>query len=168
MRLLIFFREEKNKDWYNGKIKDLKQAIKNWESRRASQQHRIAAGIEEERRAIIRKSEWEQKADRQRVVGQRPLNVADVFRGRLSEREELGRMLADKSTRVVSIIGRTGIGKTALASKILADLVRGQFEKAEDYADKALSLYRESKWENELVYVMNVQGNGSDRHESAR
>ena len=124
--LLAVFKDARktapDPDRYNGKIKDLKQAIKNWESRRASQQDRIATGIEEERRAIIRESERQQKVDRQRVVGQRLLNVADVFKGRLSEREELGRMLADKSTHVVSIIGRAGIGKTALASKILADL----------------------------------------------
>ncbi len=107
---------------YNGKINDLKQVINDWENRRVSQQQRVATGIEEERRAIIRESERQQKADCQRVVGQRLLNVADVFKGRLLEREELGRMLADQSTHVVSIIGRAGIGKTALASKILADL----------------------------------------------
>ena len=109
-------------DRYNGKIKDLELVIKNWENRRVSQQHRIATGLQKERRAIIRESERQQKSDRERVVGQRLLNVTDVFQGRTPEREALGRMLADKSTHVVSIIGRAGIGKTALASKILADL----------------------------------------------
>jgi tetratricopeptide (TPR) repeat protein len=40
----------------------------------------------------------------------------------VDEQRDLGHLLRDKSTRLVSVIGRAGIGKTALASKVLADL----------------------------------------------
>ena len=46
----------------------------------------------------------------------------DHFKDRLPDLEDVSRNLARKSCRVVSIVGRGGIGKTALASKILAEL----------------------------------------------
>jgi tetratricopeptide (TPR) repeat protein len=92
-----------------------------------SRNERIRSGIEEQRRAIVQESERQMDQPRQRVVGQRPLNLAGFFKGRSREQSELGRLLAEPSTHVVSIVGRGGIGKTALATKILEDIERGNW-----------------------------------------
>jgi tetratricopeptide (TPR) repeat protein len=62
--------------------------------------------------------------DRQRVVNLRPLDVAH-FKDRLREIQALCDHLADASVHLVSVVGRGGMGKTALVSKVLADLERG-------------------------------------------
>ncbi|TEU15992.1 MAG: tetratricopeptide repeat protein [Anaerolineales bacterium] len=62
--------------------------------------------------------------DRQRVVNVRPLDVAH-FKDRLREIQALCDHLADSSVRLVSVVGRGGMGKTALVSKVLADLEHG-------------------------------------------
>jgi tetratricopeptide (TPR) repeat protein len=63
--------------------------------------------------------------DRQRVVNLRPLDVAH-FKDRLREIQALCNHLADASVRLVSVVGRGGMGKTALACRVLADLERGK------------------------------------------
>jgi tetratricopeptide (TPR) repeat protein len=63
--------------------------------------------------------------ERQRVVNVRPLDVTHTFKDRLSEMQALCNHLADSSVRLVSVVGRGGMGKTALASRVLADLERG-------------------------------------------
>jgi tetratricopeptide (TPR) repeat protein len=62
--------------------------------------------------------------ERQRVVNLRPLDVVH-FKDRLREIQTLCDHLADASVRLVSVVGRGGMGKTALVSKVLADLERG-------------------------------------------
>jgi len=62
--------------------------------------------------------------DRQRVVNLRPLDVAH-FKDRLREIQALCGHLADANVRLVSVVGRGGMGKTALASRVLADLEQG-------------------------------------------
>jgi tetratricopeptide (TPR) repeat protein len=62
--------------------------------------------------------------ERQRVVNLRPLDVAH-FKDRLREIQALCDHLADASVRLVSVVGRGGMGKTALVSRVLADLERG-------------------------------------------
>jgi hypothetical protein len=63
--------------------------------------------------------------DRQRVVNLRPLDVAHIFKDRLCEMRTLCDYLAEGSVRLVSVVGRGGMGKTALVSRVLADLERG-------------------------------------------
>ena len=67
--------------------------------------------------------ERRQMHERQRVVNLRPLDVAH-FKDRLREIQALCDHLADASVRLVSVVGRGGMGKTALVSKVLADLER--------------------------------------------
>ncbi len=62
--------------------------------------------------------------ERQRVVNLRPLDVAH-FKDRLREIQALCDHLADGGVRLVGVVGRGGMGKTALVSKVLADLERG-------------------------------------------
>ena len=59
---------------------------------------------------------------RQLVVNLRPLDVTLTFKDRVRETQALRDYLADRSVRLVSVVGRGGIGKTALASRVLADL----------------------------------------------
>ena len=49
-------------------------------------------------------------------------DVATYFRDRESQVKEILSLLTDSSTRVISVIGRGGIGKTALVSKALSEL----------------------------------------------
>jgi hypothetical protein len=63
--------------------------------------------------------------ERQRVVNLRPLDVTH-FKDRLREIWALCDHLADASVRLVSVVGRGGMGKTALACRVLADLEQGK------------------------------------------
>jgi tetratricopeptide (TPR) repeat protein len=63
--------------------------------------------------------------ERQRVVNLRPLDVTHTFRDRVREAQALCKHLADGSVRLISVVGRAGMGKTALVSRVLGDLERG-------------------------------------------
>jgi len=63
--------------------------------------------------------------ERQRVVNLRPLDVTHTFKDRVREMQELCEHLADESVRFVSVLGRAGMGKTALVSCVLRDLEQG-------------------------------------------
>ena len=62
--------------------------------------------------------------ERERVVNVRPLDMTHSFKDRLREMRALCDHLADASVRLVSVVGRGGMGKTALVSRVLADLER--------------------------------------------
>jgi tetratricopeptide (TPR) repeat protein len=62
--------------------------------------------------------------ERQRVVNLRPLDVAH-FKDRLRETRTLCDHLVEGTVRLVSVVGRSGMGKTALVCHVLADLERG-------------------------------------------
>jgi tetratricopeptide (TPR) repeat protein len=96
------------------------------------QQKWTAEDLETERKKLAEESERRSRRAGLRVVGQHLLDVAHFFKGRMREQRELGRLLADRSTRVVSVIGRPGIGKTALASKVLGDLEHNRWPHTED------------------------------------
>ena len=54
--------------------------------------------------------------------------VVDIFFGRLKERWLLQEMLRDKQCRTLGIVGRAGIGKTALLRRLLRDITHGQWQ----------------------------------------
>lgn len=60
------------------------------------------------------------------IINVRPLDVSAAFKGREREIEALSTYLANPSVHMVSILGRGGMGKTALATRVLADLECGQ------------------------------------------
>ena len=63
--------------------------------------------------------------ERQRVVNLRPLDVTHTFKDRVREVQALCDHLTDSSVRLVSVVGRGGMGKTALVSCVLGDLEQG-------------------------------------------
>ncbi len=73
------------------------------------------------------KRDWDdadrrERRERQRVVNVRPLDVTHAFKDRVSEAQALHKHLTDSTVRMVSVVGRGGMGKTALVSYVLADL----------------------------------------------
>jgi tetratricopeptide (TPR) repeat protein len=50
----------------------------------------------------------------------------DMFKNRQQERAQLLSLLAEPTTRLVTIVGRRGIGKSALAAMVLHDIERGR------------------------------------------
>ncbi|MBN1876357.1 MAG: hypothetical protein JXA33_19185 [Anaerolineae bacterium] len=70
------------------------------------------------------KRDWDDadRRERQRVVNVRPLDVTHTFKDRVREALELRNHLADGTVRLVSVVGRGGMGKTALVSHILGDM----------------------------------------------
>jgi tetratricopeptide (TPR) repeat protein len=107
---------------FQSKIEDLRSIIENWQQRLEVQYKRIGDGLEERREEVAREHENRRNQLRQRIVGQRPINARNIFQNRLAERKRLEQLLAEPSTSIVSVIGRAGIGKTALAGKVLSDL----------------------------------------------
>lgn len=60
------------------------------------------------------------------VINPLPQKVGKRYVGRQDQREQLRALLLDE-TRLISIYGRAGVGKTALASKVLGDLIEEGF-----------------------------------------
>lgn len=65
------------------------------------------------------------ESGRPRVVNLRPLDVTHSFKDRLQEIDQLCAYLSEDDVRLVSIVGRGGMGKTVLACRVLADLEEG-------------------------------------------
>jgi tetratricopeptide (TPR) repeat protein len=61
------------------------------------------------------------------VRGTRPLPSLEQLFGREAERQRLGTLLADPTTRVVTVVGREGIGKSAIVSVVMAGLEQARW-----------------------------------------
>jgi tetratricopeptide (TPR) repeat protein len=61
-------------------------------------------------------------ADRCRVVGAPVSYGLEIFKDRSQQQEQILAWLADPATRMVTVFGRRGIGKSALAAKVVATL----------------------------------------------
>jgi tetratricopeptide (TPR) repeat protein len=116
---------------FQARIDELGTAIANWERRVEQQRQRIADGLDEQHQLVVEGAHRHEKR-RLRVVGRRPLDVADYFKNRKREQETLGALLAKPATRLVSVIGHGGMGKTALACKVLRDLECHRWPYTED------------------------------------
>ncbi|MBM9509392.1 trypsin-like peptidase domain-containing protein [Actinacidiphila acididurans] len=60
-----------------------------------------------------------------RIVGLPVAHGLELFKNRSAERDLIGRHLADPAVRVVTVTGRRGIGKSAVAAKVMEALERG-------------------------------------------
>ncbi|MDQ7027872.1 MAG: winged helix-turn-helix domain-containing protein, partial [Anaerolineae bacterium] len=69
-------------------------------------------------------------SDGVKAINPLPQRVDDRFTGRETEQQTLLELL-DKRTRLISIYGRAGIGKTALVCKVLAQLQTSQVSKTQ-------------------------------------
>jgi tetratricopeptide (TPR) repeat protein len=117
---------------FQAKIEEFRDAIANWDRRVETQHQRIADGLAEIRRQTVEERQQIRVQKRLKVVGRRPLGAVEHFKNRMRERETIGRLLAEPTTRLVSVIGHGGMGKTALASKVLQDLERHRWPHTED------------------------------------
>lgn len=105
-------------------IDELRAAVARGEGSIEQQHKRIAKGLEEERQRHLERQVRRQERENVRVVGRPPLDVVDYFKDRQRELATLTEVLAERTTRLISVIGHGGMGKTALACKVLQDLER--------------------------------------------
>ncbi len=106
-------RDAPNPDRFNDKISSLQRKIEDFKR----QTKRVSKSQLQGTRTVRRK-----KQSRVRVVGSRPTYVAELFKDRADEQKKMYSLLMEDSTRIVSIIGRGGMGKTALAARVLSGL----------------------------------------------
>ncbi|MFE5537569.1 trypsin-like peptidase domain-containing protein [Streptomyces sp. NPDC056492] len=62
-----------------------------------------------------------------RVIGLPVAHGLELFKDRVEARELIGRHLADPAVRMVTVTGRRGIGKSAVAAKVMELLERGEW-----------------------------------------
>lgn len=83
----------------------------------------IEVGIQSALQNRQKEEEHARSMRRQRIVGSAPQGISATFKDRVKETADImNYLLDDSNVRAVSIIGRGGVGKTALASKILNEL----------------------------------------------
>ncbi len=83
----------------------------------------IEVGIQGALQNRLKAEEHVRSMRRQRVVGSAPQGISEAFKDRVKEAADIiNYLLDDNDVRAVSIVGRGGVGKTALASKILHEL----------------------------------------------
>lgn len=93
---------------------------------------RIAIELEKEQKRLTQLSKDRKALSAQRVVGQRIMDVSSYFRDRDAQRRQVGELLAKPDTRLISVIGQGGIGKTAMVSKILSEIEVGTWPYTDD------------------------------------
>lgn len=71
------------------------------------------------------------KPPAEEIVGLRPADIGNLFKDRGEELSQLRRLLYDQTAKLICIVGRKGIGKTALLSKVGSEIERGQLRLSE-------------------------------------
>lgn len=96
------------------------------------QQQRIKDGLENRKKEIAEANERRRTDERKRVVGHRLVDMSHHFQNRVQERTKISHLLSEPSTRILSVIGRGGMGKTALVSKILGDIEHSRWHHTDE------------------------------------
>ncbi len=111
-------------------LKETENDTSDLDQRVEQQRRRIADGLDELRHQATVAPAIERR--QLRVVGRPPLGTVEHFKNRVREQEKIGRLLAEPTTRLVSVIGHGGMGKTALAGKVLRDLEQHRWPHTND------------------------------------
>jgi tetratricopeptide (TPR) repeat protein len=131
-RLLEAFKvaqsDAEDKKRFDEKIKDLQLAI-------ATYSERQGKGVSPSSPTKPVFSPDRNRPPTVRTVGERLRGTVDYFRDREYEKKKISSLLALPSTRVISVIGQGGIGKTALANRILHELERLEWSHLENNTD---------------------------------
>lgn len=85
-------------------------------------ERRIAAGVEAERRASRPQPDRPAKV---RWVNPAPMTVPGHFQDRHTETELIGEFLRSANQRLMTVVGRGGVGKTAMVCRLLKELEGG-------------------------------------------
>ena len=99
-------------------IDELRSLIGGWPTRLERQDRRIKVGTQ------MGQARPSDTASVVPSVGVRPFDPEHLFRDRIREAESVSSYLADDAVGVVAIVGRAGMGKTALAAHVMAALRR--------------------------------------------
>jgi tetratricopeptide (TPR) repeat protein len=102
------------------------------------------------RRGLAESETRRQGTPREAVVGLRFADVGESFKDRVEVISRLRGLLGDQTARFICVIGRGGLGKTALLSKLCAEIERGELR---------LSKAAQSMGVDGIVYV-SCQGTG--------
>lgn len=78
------------------------------------------------RRDLVEEGHRRREAVREPIVGLRFADGGEAFKDRVDKIDELRRLLVDPKAKLICIVGRGGIGKTALLSKLCAEIERGE------------------------------------------
>lgn len=117
---------------FQPKIDDLRETIRGWKDRTEKQQQRIADRLTAQRQRVIETAKSHDDQKHVRIVGQRPQDVVNHFKDRAQEQRTIKQLLTEPTTHLVSVIGHGGMGKTALACKVLRDLEQYRWPHTDD------------------------------------
>ncbi len=106
------------------RIKEIKREIKRLENIKSSEQYGetnqiVGSTVRPKHREVL------QKISQYPIVGLRFINTDHFFKDRQEELSGLRELLSNEKVKFVCIVGRGGIGKTALVSKICAEVEQG-------------------------------------------
>ncbi len=116
---------------YDHKIVELQSVIDQRTSRVKTQLARIERGLGDEKLPSPGKSA-PLDAPMVRTAGRRPQDVTEFFKDRQLVREQMSQILAAGTPRIVTVIGRGGMGKTAVCCKVLRDLEQHRWQHESD------------------------------------
>ncbi len=85
----------------------------------------IQAGLDIEREKLAQEAKHRHQMRREQIVNRRPLDMHQIFHDRITELQTLRDHLNDSGVRLISVIGRAGMGKTALVCRLFEELERG-------------------------------------------
>ncbi|MGH9144422.1 MAG: TIR domain-containing protein, partial [Vicinamibacterales bacterium] len=106
-------------------IRDLNDRIESHPADVRDQADRLERGLAEERERAAAEAA-RPTGPGVRRYGRRPLTALDAFRDRVEQQTEIATALFDPKMRMVTVLGRGGMGKTALACYVLAQMEAGQ------------------------------------------
>jgi tetratricopeptide (TPR) repeat protein len=89
---------------------------------------RVQAGMDQLRQELIRQGQQGRRLKREMIVGVRPADLGDIFKDRDEELAEFRRLLGDRTVKLIILVGRGGMGKTALLAKVFDEIERGELK----------------------------------------